>query len=187
MEDLSARTIQALIDRFRGEGEGVTHFSPPPPPKQKKDSLSIEDQHTLKIIEIASHFERVFSYDRPTKLAFIKMVLNYEWDYEVEKIPCYKLQTVLTIIDNNEDLFPITVKLEQMLREIHPIMDDAFVTLRYNENLLDLCNDVGLLNQNSSFHSLTLSANPYLLLKKGMPCRDQDKYSLYIKSVMITT
>jgi hypothetical protein len=184
---MERRDLSGILAQYTlGNVVRANRFSPPPI-KQKKDlPISIEDQNTLKIMEIGYYFERRYIKNHSLQIAFIKMILNYEWNYELEKVPCYLLSTLLTILDNNEDLFPITVKLENMLREIHPIMADVFITLNHNETLIDLCNDVGLLNQNSSFHSLTLSANPYLLLKKGMPCRDQDIYSLYIKSVMIT-
>jgi hypothetical protein len=156
------------------------------------DNLSIEEQQVLKISLFTDRIP--VSHNAISNIKFITSILNYEWNYN--NLPAmeemFYLSTVLRIIDKNEKLFPVTNKLENMLRETLSGLTSPTnwcIDLLYNEKLLDLCNDVGLFNKNNLGCCFDLGIFTPNHVRKGLFLSSDKKYDrlcLYIKSVMIT-
>jgi hypothetical protein len=158
--------------------------------------LSTKEQEAFKISIFTDHVA-VCSRSTPPlpNIKFIVSVVKYEWNYKKlpEENKVFYLSIVLEIIDKYGDLFPITIKLEHMLREVWPMLTNPFnsryIDLVYNEKLLDLCNDVGLFdkNQNGYFYELKIFTPTHV--RKGLHSHERryHRLCLYIQSVMITT
>jgi hypothetical protein len=114
----------------------------------------------------------------------INIVFTYEWDYELEDKPRFWLSFMLDLFECFPVVFQVTDKLKQMLQEIKPKIDTTgYVSFKYNENLLDLCNDVGLLTRDG----LTITSwNREQFFRKGILLYEDSRLFKYIKSVMIT-
>jgi hypothetical protein len=158
-------------------------------PSLSLNGLSTDDQQILKITVIASKYHGVGNKERSLqKFAFVKMVLNYEWNHEFVKEDSHCLETLLSLIDRYASLFPVSFKLENMLREAYPLITkDIWVNLVHNNELIDLCNDIGFFNKNEKGYSIMFVNFTPIYVRKGLYRKDYHRLCLYIKAVMITT
>jgi hypothetical protein len=153
-------------------------------PKKRHFLLHSTIFHTkTQVISSAYDSCEATAKNQKKKKAFIKMMLTYEWNMDTfKKNQGEYLTLLITIIDRNKDLFPVTEKLENMLRDIYPKIDFTWFDLEYNEKLFDLCIDIGMVNL--GFNRFTPTH-----VRKGIHNYERTSFRrlcLYVQSVMIT-
>jgi hypothetical protein len=151
--------------------------------EREKDWLIDEIEEKISILSRRHYLKMPTDLDVKT-IKISNILSTYEWDDDLEHKPGFWLSIILEEIDANPDLFPITEKLKQMLQNILPnINKDVYVALVQNNDLINLCNDIGLIEENK--FKLEFIFNIHL--RKGMGQEYPDFiFFKYIKSVMIT-
>jgi hypothetical protein len=153
------------------------------------DSLSEQEINDYKLIAI-SRICGINGLEFMNTVYFKNTVLNYEWNRSLDTFLDVCLEMILLIIDGYSALFPVTLKLETLLREIRPRLNNyVYVNLKYNMELINLCVDVGLFTENEPGKCIYFTGSGKIILRKGVLysiCMHEDILFLYVTSVMIT-
>jgi hypothetical protein len=155
------------------------------------DSLSEQEINDHKLIAI-SRICGIYGFEFMNTVYFKNTVLNYEWNHSLDTFLDVCLEMILLIIDSYSSLFPVTLKLETLLREIRSRLNKfIYLHICYNMELINLCVDVGLFNQdpNDIDKCIYYTGPSTTIMRKGVIdyVYEPDRILfLYVQAVMIT-
>lgn len=154
----------------------------------KSRNFSKQQIHDLKIMVISMYCGH-YSFSIIQVADLINTMLTYEWNHSLDDVASISLEVILISIACCSELFPVTLKLEHLLRQLQSIMSTPlYLHIGYNDQLVDLCVDIGLFIVTET-KGIYYTGSGCTIVRKGVldyVYKPDKMLFLYIQSVMIT-